>query len=618
MLKRSVFICFLLSALLAGPVFAAPPSAPDDADLAFLKLIEQASFKGFESLLDDATGLPMDAAPVAQGQVLRESRDPSMAKTSPSHVALQVFYLILSRERGYLRDAEVYDRAFRLLDTLESMETHEGFLYSWYALSGDPKRGLEVTGSRFVPFSDNGLLDTALMALGAVYQGTALDKKIENFLSPRGYGFFYNQSAGGGTTGLVNSGYDTRSGRWSGETLMTFNQEARAALFLAVLKGDVPRAAWWNQERIVKTYRTRNKGVISAVSSWGGGLSEFLMPDEILGGDRIAPRAFGENADHVIQIQRDYGKRLSDSGLWGFSAGQVPDLNRYEISGVSEIAYKRYDGGFVVPYASLLAMRYAPRAVIDNLKAIVRFTPACLGRNYGFCDSLDPRTGQVNRNLLARDKGIEVLALGNYLSAREGGKQTADYFWQALRRKGWERKGMLLLKAEENHPSFKKIRGAQKPGDPNPVPASAVELLERCKDIGTFYDPDQARASYAVEDLRRGEKVLKVRYDVRKRYTFTGLYMKFRNLDVEPYKTVEFQVRGSESRGYPKQLKVELKNKGKHVQFEHVPLYGSWHRVAVVLPESRKQFDELVFVFENAQAGRHPRGEVEIQSLSMR
>ncbi|HTL46556.1 MAG TPA: glucoamylase family protein [Verrucomicrobiae bacterium] len=610
---RNFFLsCLLLSLFI--PRAAGADEGISETDASYLKLIEAAAFQGFERMVDPATGLPVDVAAVAQGGLVQRPRDTVFSKTSPGHIALRLFQLVLSKERGYLTESETYDRAFLILDTLESMETYEGFLYNWYTLSEDPHRSLRVTLNRFVPFEQNGLLDASLMTLAGAYPGTPLARKAATLVEQRHYDFFLPKE---GDRSLLKNGFDASSGKLSEENHLCLNDPGRVGVFIAVLKGDVPPAVWWAQERLVKPYKARSGEEIPVIISWTGGLSDFLLADEILGGDRIAPLAFGSNARNVLKIQRDWASRVSDTGLWGFSEGQVPEQNRYESAGIPPIAHQDDSADFVVPYATFLALRYTPAEALRNLKAIMRRYPACLGRTYGFCGSLDPVTGIVNRNIHAGDKGIEVLALGNYLSALEGKKQTADYLWAYFREKGWERKGMMLLKGEEKHAAFRQVRGVLTPAKTAAEPSPALDLLARTRDIGTFYDPDNAKASYDVDGRGDGRKTLRVRYDVRRRWTYSGVYMKFPDLNAGAFQALRFLIRGSEDKGFPKSVKVEIKYRGKSVQFERVPLTSSWHNVKVRLPQENKAFDEIVFVFENSVAGKHPRGEVLIQSLSV-
>jgi len=79
-----------------------------------------------------------------------------------------------------------------MMETLEQLETHEGFLYNWYYLSGRGKKPPEVTLNRFVSSLDNGDLDICLMATAGAFQQTELSKRIERFLAKKDYHFFFN------------------------------------------------------------------------------------------------------------------------------------------------------------------------------------------------------------------------------------------------------------------------------------------------------------------------------------------------------------------------------------------------------------------------------------------
>lgn len=122
----------------------------NQAQVAYLKGIEEATFRGFQKLLDPATGLPVDIASIEQGDVAVFPENAYYSKTSPTNIGLGFIYLILARDRGYLSEEEAYRSALRMMDTLEMLETYEGFLFNWYHLSGEKGKVPAVTLDRFV------------------------------------------------------------------------------------------------------------------------------------------------------------------------------------------------------------------------------------------------------------------------------------------------------------------------------------------------------------------------------------------------------------------------------------------------------------------------------------
>ena len=610
-------VCFITGGLSVKAVAEEPLKALDQKQLAFLKDVETATFRGFGKLLDPATDLPVDIASVAKGDVRVFPEKTDFNKTSPTNIGLGFIYRILARDRGYLSGKESYQSALRMMDTLEKLETHEGFLFNWYYLSGQKGKVPEVTLDRFVSSLDNGDLDICLMAAAGAFPKTELSGRIDAFLKKKDYHFFFSKNPQQKESGMLSVGYDAGKKAYHGADYSIFNIEGRMTVLVAILKDGVPVSAWKKQGRLVRSYAPLQGEPIPVVAAWGGSLYETLFADEILGGYKVAPKAFLKNARNMIRIHQDQGKRLFPSGIWGFSNGEVPGQDRYEMAGVSEIAYNRFPGEFVTLYSSFLALRYAPRAVIENLKRIEALNPRAFSPQYGFTDSVDPKTGVINRRILSLDKGMELLSIGNFMNGLEGKKEIPDYFWDYARSKGWEEKGKTLLKEEEDHPSFRALREASKPVSAGPD-LPLLNLLEVRRDLSAFYEPGRARADFKILESAQGSPTLEVSYDVRQRYTYCGISMHFDDLDLSKRRFIVFEIKGDALKGFPRTLKAELKFRGEYVQFGHIPVEATWTEARMVLPAGSPQADEAAFVIENAAAGEHPQGAVLIRGLSLR
>lgn len=615
-LKNLTTIVVSLCLVLTSPAGAFAQTALKPEDSAYLDQLEKAAFHGFGKLLDPITRFPVDGAPVSQGNVVRLNRSVRFNKTSPAHLAFAFFYYVLAGERGWIPRKEAAANLSELLDNLDALETYEGFLYQWYSISGRPEEWPRVTVNRFIPVYENALLDAALMCTAGAYPGTSLARSVDRMLAKKDYGFFYARNPASPDSALLNQGYDAARKVYADRDYGIFNAPSRLAVLLAILKDGVPELAWKNQERLVRDYRTRDGKTLGVLASWSGGLAETLLADEILGGDRLAPAAFGKNARAMIEIQRDKGLRLSESGLWGFSSGEAPDQGRYEPMGVSEVAYQRSGAEFVTPYSVLLTLRYQPAEGLANLRAMSRKNPAVFGSRYGFADSMDPVTGEVNRNILSLDKGVEFMALANDQSLRSGGKDVSGFLWAYFKTRGWEKKALHLIKSEEGLAQYASLEGGRPPSKfSDEKPAAKMDLIKQSRDIGTFYDPDRSKAAYRMIEKEGRSPSIGLRYDVSRPAAYSGLYMKLRPSDVSRYQTFHFRIKGSPERGYPQKMKVELKNRGQNVQFAQVSPGRDWQDVQIPLPRFLTGVDEVAFVFDNAESGKNRRGEVLLEAL---
>ena len=586
-----------------------------EEDIIYLNVIEKATFDGFSALIDPVTEFPVDIASIEDGDLERNPKDPYLSKTSPTNIALGFLYLLLAYERGYLSWVKAYERALRMFGMLRILETFEGFHYNWYYLSGEIGKVPEVTLNRFVSSVDNGNLDIVLMTVAEYFRKTTLAKRIHKLLGSRDYRFFFNKNPGNPDSQMMNLGYDAEKEHFSNSDYSIFNTEGRMMVLISILKDHVSESAWKKQARLVRSYKTREGENIPVVAPWGGSLFEGLFADEILGGDRIAPKAFRLNALNLIRIHQDYGKLMSETGIWGISNGEVPGENRYEMAGVREIAYSQFPSGFVTLYSSFLALKYDPKGVIENLRKIEALNPDSFHPNFGFVESVDPGTGVINRNILSLDKGMECLALGNFLNSIDKKKKTSDYFQDYLKNCLWHQKAEKLLRGEEHHPSFLALSDTVK--RVKRVHASfVIYILGLEREIRAFRGEEKAKAEFEIVGGER-DKTLCVLYDVKEHNSFSGISFRMSEIGIEPFENLLFKLKGNEELGIPKTLKVELKWKGTLIQFGHFSVTKGWHQESLPCPAYPRKLDEISFVFENSAVGEDWSGEIFIQDLAL-
>jgi hypothetical protein len=120
---------------------------------------------------------------------------------------------------------------------------------------------------------------------------------------------------------------------------------------------------------------------------------------------------------------REYG--VDQLGMDG--AGYTSDEERttvdqpYEGCREGSAAPTSYGDGVVTPHASFLALRYAPRAALANLRHIKEDLHA-YGPG-GFYDAAAVRSGNVAKRYLSLDQGMVMAAVGNALA----GDDMRDY-----------------------------------------------------------------------------------------------------------------------------------------------------------------------------------------------
>jgi hypothetical protein len=172
------------------------------------------------------------------------------------------------------------------------------------------------------------------------------------------------------------------------------------------------------------------------VPSWGGSMFEALMVTLFVPEGTWAPRSWGVNHPLYVRAQIEHGLEEAHYGFWGFSPAASP-LGGYEVYGVKALgtdpmgylSYEiggpinhslpqnpggKYNHGIVTPHASFLALRYAPREAVANLRALtIRFP---IYSQFGFHDSVDVSAGVVTGCILAIDQGMIMAAIANELA----------------------------------------------------------------------------------------------------------------------------------------------------------------------------------------------------------
>jgi len=217
----------------------------------------------------------------------------------------------------------------------------------------------------------------------------------------------------------LSIGYDGSEGSVSKYHYDLLASEARAAVFIAIAKGDIPQQSWFELGRTYAPYKGE-----PVLRSWTGTAFEYLMPCLWM---KTYPNTLLEHgAKAAIRAQQRFvtGKRIP----WGISESACNQRNpdghyRYHAFGVPGLAINRDDcsGDVVIaPYAAFLALPFEARKAVKNLKRMKK-----LGwlASYGFYEAADftPRrvpdgkTHEMIRSWMAHHQGMTLLAIVNAL-----------------------------------------------------------------------------------------------------------------------------------------------------------------------------------------------------------
>ena len=228
------------------------------------------------------------------------------------------------------------------------------------------------------------------------------------------FSFLYNSKKK-----MVSIGYDGEEQAVSKYHYDLMASEARAAVFCAIAKNEMPQEAWFQLDRTHANCQRED-----VLVSWTGTMFEYLMPSLWM---RSYPNTMLEqSARAAVRAQQRFAR--SHAIPWGISESSCAQRNpdghyRYHAFGVPGLGLN-HDGAsdelVASPYSTFLALSADPRGAMDNLARMKK-----LGwlSAYGFFEAGDftpSRVGrrerhQVVRNWMAHHQGMTLLAITNAL-----------------------------------------------------------------------------------------------------------------------------------------------------------------------------------------------------------
>lgn len=347
---------------------------------------------------------------------------------------MQLLAETAASELDVVDSAVASERIGRVLDTLSSIETWNGLFYRWYRTGdGSIDRGFD---GAYVSTVDNGWLAAGLVVASRAFPERA-DLAAELF-ERMDFSRLYDPSVANPfvedderAPGQFHGGYDPETGLTDWH-YGVFNTEPRVASYLAIGKGDVPRAHWWGlfrtfapeadtNQRPEGTTRTYDgvpvweghyeHGGSTFVPSWGGSMFESLMPSLVLEEKELGTQALGKNARRHARL---HVAHAADRGYdaWGFSPCATP--GGYETFGVDETGISGYGAdAFVTPHATLLALEFVPDEAIRD--ALGTYRAWGMETEYGLYDSVRASDGSPTTAWLALDQAMSLVAIANRL-----------------------------------------------------------------------------------------------------------------------------------------------------------------------------------------------------------
>jgi hypothetical protein len=417
-------------------VATAAPEGLSPADRAVLADYARDTWRSIAALADRGP-LPADSLRRTEGGWVVDGL------TSPTNIAAYLWSTVAAEDLRLISPEEAGQRIAKTLGVLGRLERVHGFFFNWYDPATGERARVWPGGVNFRPFLsvvDNGWLAAALILIGNTRP--EFREATAALLGPMDFGFFYDPydpADPTGHPGLLRGGYWADDGTFSGFHYGALNTEPRIASYIGIARGQLPREHYYRMFRSspapptdrkasVDTYvgvsvseGTLSYRAMQIVPSWDGTMFEALMVSLLIPEAEWAPRSWGANHPLYVRAQIEYGLQDAQLGYWGLSAASAPG-GGYGAYGVAALGVRthceqanRPRTGVVAPYASFLALPFAPVEALANLRALAGDFP--IYGPFGFHDSVDVLTGQVSDQVLILDQGMILASLANVIGS---------------------------------------------------------------------------------------------------------------------------------------------------------------------------------------------------------
>jgi hypothetical protein len=428
----------------ASVATAAPPlGVLGAADRAVLAVYARDTWRSIAEVADHGP-LPADS--------LRRTEDGGWVAdglTSPTNIAAYLWSTLAAEDLGLISPEESSRRVGQMLQTVARLERSHGFFYNWYdPATGAPARAWPGGGALrpFLSVVDNGWMAAALMLIGN--NRPDFRPATDTILAPMNFGFFYDPFDPTNPAvhpGLLRGGYWPDNDTFAGFHYGALNTEPRIASYIGIARGDLPAEHYYRMFRAtatpppapaleikpgVTTYAgvavpegTLSYRAMRIVPSWDGTMFEALMVSLLVPEAEWAPQSWGTNHPLYVRAQIEYGLHDAQLGYWGLSAASAPG-GGYGVFGVAALGLRTHDeaekvpaprAAIVAPYASFLALPFAPVEALANLQALQDDFPVY--GPYGFHDSVDVVSGEVSDRVLVLDQGMILAALARVIGS---------------------------------------------------------------------------------------------------------------------------------------------------------------------------------------------------------
>ena len=316
--------------------------------------------------------------------------------TSPTNLGFAMLSEICAYKLNFASGEECIYNITKILDTLESLPKWYGNFYNWYFTENG------MPANKFVSSVDNGNLIVMLLAVKEFFEEMGDSTgKLKSELLIRGFKLnkLYDNSKK-----LFYIGFDGE--KYSGHYDLLASEARILSMVFIALYND-----YEHYNCLEKDY-THLYG--NTLLSWSGTMFEMLMADLFFDTPRFS--ALNESSKNNVKCQM---KNRYGNGIWGTSESGYYAFDgemkyQYKAFGLSEVSLCNETNKEVIsPYSSALALRYAPKEVIENFKKLKEYG---MYFEYGFYESVDFSKGEkIVYSAMTHHQGMILAAITNYL-----------------------------------------------------------------------------------------------------------------------------------------------------------------------------------------------------------
>lgn len=375
----------------------------------------------------------------------------SAERTSPTNIAMFLAGAVAACLLGYIDEKSCIARIQKTLETLDSLEKHNGQPFNWYQTTT-----CQPMHPRFVSSADNGNLACALLVVktwcSKFEEGAYCAELCGKLLNEMNFAVFFDRAKG-----LLSIGIDAENGELSTFAYDLVASEARQASFYGIISGALPAWHWQKLSRTVTELNGRR-----ILKSWSGSMFEYFMPQLFIRTYRhtLWSEAFSEAITQQIHfgLANEIPWGVSESGYCAFD-----DMGAYQYKafGIPSLAVRnvRENEKIIAPYATALVLPFVPEKAARNLMQLKKL--GMLG-SYGFYEAADfnGENRRFIKSYMAHHQGMSLIAAANCLK----NNVIVDLFHSAPEVQAgedllWE-KPPVEGSSQQNVRSFHKNRGA--------------------------------------------------------------------------------------------------------------------------------------------------------------